>query len=70
MQLHQYSASCTNRRSQNTLKTESSTLVTGFHEAALAAFAAKERIEPEKKARLQYTTTSPLMHERLGLKDD
>ena len=37
---------------------------------ALAAFAAKERIEPEKKVRLQYTTTSPLMHERLGLTDD
>ena len=45
-------------------------ILSGFHEAALAAFAAKERIEPEKKARLQYTTTSPLMHERLGLKDD
>jgi thioredoxin reductase (NADPH) len=45
-------------------------ILSGFHEAALAAFAAKERIEPEKKARLQYTTTSPLMHERLGIKDD
>lgn len=44
-------------------------ILSGFHEAALAAFAAKERIEPEKKARLQYTTTSPLMHERLGIKD-
>jgi len=45
-------------------------ILSGFHEAALAAFAAKERIEPGKKARLQYTTTSPLMHERLGLSDD
>lgn len=45
-------------------------ILSGFHEAALAAFAAKERIEPEKKARLQYTTTSPLMHERLGIKDE
>ncbi|MEJ2129473.1 MAG: NAD(P)/FAD-dependent oxidoreductase [Woeseiaceae bacterium] len=45
-------------------------ILSGFHEAALAAFAAKERIEPDKKARLQYTTTSPLMHERLGIKDD
>ena len=44
-------------------------ILSGFHEAALAAFAAKERLEPGKKARLQYTTTSPLMHERLGLKD-
>ena len=38
-------------------------ILSGFHEAALAAFAAKERIEPDKKVRLQYTTTSPLMHE-------
>ncbi len=45
-------------------------ILSGFHEAALAAFAAKERIEPEKKVRLQYTTTSPLMHERLGLADE
>jgi thioredoxin reductase (NADPH) len=45
-------------------------ILSGFHEAALAAFAAKERIEPEKKVRLQYTTTSPLMHERLGISDD
>jgi thioredoxin reductase (NADPH) len=45
-------------------------ILSGFHEAALAAFAAKERIEPEKKVRLQYTTTSPLMHERLGVKDE
>lgn len=45
-------------------------ILSGFHEAALAAFAAKERIEPGKKARLQYTTTSPLMHERLGVKPE
>ena len=45
-------------------------ILSGFHEAALAAFAAKERIEPEKKVRLQYTTTSPLMHERLGISED
>lgn len=45
-------------------------ILSGFHEAALAAFAAKERIEPGRKARLQYTTTSPLMHERLGVEAD
>ena len=44
-------------------------ILSGFHEAALAAFAAKERLEPEKKAHLQYTTTSPLMHKRLGVDD-
>lgn len=44
-------------------------ILCGFHEAALAAFAIKQQVEPDKKVRLQYTTTSPLMHERLGLKD-
>ncbi len=44
-------------------------ILSGFHEAALAAFAAKERLDPGKKAHLQYTTTSPLMHKRLGVED-
>jgi thioredoxin reductase (NADPH) len=44
-------------------------ILSGFHEAALAAFAAKERLEPGRKVHLQYTTTSPLMHERLGVTD-
>jgi len=44
-------------------------ILCGFHEAALAAFAIKQQLEPDKKVRLQYTTTSPLMHERLGLDD-
>ncbi|HLT91513.1 MAG TPA: NAD(P)/FAD-dependent oxidoreductase [Woeseiaceae bacterium] len=42
-------------------------ILCGFHEAALAAFAIKQRIEPDKKVHLQYTTTSPLMHKRLGV---
>ena len=42
-------------------------ILSGFHEAALAAFAAKERLNPGKKVHLQYTTTSPIMHKRLGL---
>ena len=41
-----------------------------LHEAALAAFAIKERIKPRRKVHLQYTTTSPLMHERLGLAEE
>ena len=45
-------------------------ILSGFHEAALAAFAAKERLEPGKKAHLQYTTTSPIMHKRLGVTGD
>ncbi len=44
-------------------------ILCGFHEAALAAFAIKQRIEPGKKVHVQYTTTSPIMHERLGVKD-
>ena len=44
-------------------------ILCGFHEAALAAFAIKQRIEPEKKVHVQYTTTSPIMHERLGIDD-
>lgn len=45
-------------------------ILSGFHEAALAAFAAKAIIEPGKKVNLQYTTTSPVMHKRLGVEDD
>ena len=45
-------------------------ILSGFHEAALAAFAAKALIEPGKKVHLQYTTTSPIMHKRLGVESD
>ena len=44
-------------------------ILCGFHEAALAAFAIKAQIEPGKKVHVQYTTTSPVMHERLGVED-
>ena len=45
-------------------------ILCGFHEAALAAFAIKQQLEPDKKVHVQYTTTSPVMHERLGVPDD
>jgi len=45
-------------------------ILSGFHEAALAAFAAKALIEPGKKVHLQYTTTSPIMHKRLGVESE
>lgn len=45
-------------------------ILCGFHEAALAAFAIKQRIEPDKKVHVQYTTTSPIMHARLGVEDE
>jgi len=44
-------------------------ILSGFHEAALAAFSIKERLNPGKKVHLQYTTTSPVMHQRLGVQD-
>ncbi len=44
-------------------------ILCGFHEAALAAFAIKQRVEPDKKVHVQYTTTSPIMHERLGVEE-
>ena len=44
-------------------------ILCGFHEAALAAFAIKQRIEPDRKVHVQYTTTSPIMHERLGVEE-
>ena len=42
-------------------------ILSGFHEAALAAFAIKARLNPDEKVHLQYTTTSPIMHKRLGV---
>ena len=51
----------------NTYPGKKKLILSGFHEAALAAFAVQQYIHPEQKVRLQYTTTSPIMHERLGL---
>ena len=36
---------------------------------ALAAFAVQNYLYPAKKQFLQYTTTSPVMHQRLGVPD-
>lgn len=44
-------------------------ILSGFHEAALAAFAIKERLSPDKKIHLEYTTTSSRILSRLGIKD-
>ena len=44
-------------------------ILSGFHEAALAAFAVQEHIHPDQKVRLQYTTTSKVVHKRLGVAD-
>lgn len=42
-------------------------ILSGFHEAALAAFGVQHHVYPAKRQFLQYTTTSPVMRERLGV---
>ncbi len=51
----------------NTYPGKKKLILSGFHEAALAAFAVQAYLYPEKKQFLQYTTTSPIMHKRLGV---
>jgi thioredoxin reductase (NADPH) len=51
----------------NTYPGKKKLILSGFHEAALAAFAAKEYLYPDKKVYLQYTTTSPKLHKVLGV---
>lgn len=51
----------------NTYPGKKKLILSGFHEAALAAFAVQQHMNPEKKVFLQYTTTSPVMHKRLGV---
>jgi len=51
----------------NTYPGKKKLILSAFHEAALAAFAVQQHLHPEQKARLQYTTTSPIMHRRLGV---
>lgn len=44
-------------------------ILSGFHEAALAAFGVQKYIHPDKRQFVQYTTTSPAMHKRLGVEN-
>jgi thioredoxin reductase (NADPH) len=53
----------------NTYPGKKKLILSGFHEAALAAFAIAEHLNPAKKVHLQYTTTSPIMHKRLGVNE-
>jgi thioredoxin reductase (NADPH) len=53
----------------NTYPGKKKLILSGFHEAALAAFAVASHLNPAKKVPLQYTTTSPIMHKRLGVGD-
>ncbi|MGD8383985.1 MAG: NAD(P)/FAD-dependent oxidoreductase, partial [Lysobacterales bacterium] len=54
----------------NTYPGKKKLILSGFHEAALAAFGVQKHIDPDKRVFLQYTTTSPIMHKRLGLEPD
>jgi thioredoxin reductase (NADPH) len=51
----------------NTYPGKKKLILCGFHEATLAAFAAMNIISPEKKVFLQYTTSSPKLHQVLGV---
>ena len=51
----------------NTYPGKKKFILSGFHEAALAAFAVSSYLYPDKKQYVQYTTTSPEMHKRLGV---
>jgi thioredoxin reductase (NADPH) len=51
----------------NTYPGKKKLILSGFHEAALAAFGAAPYIFPDKHIHLQYTTTSPKLHKVLGV---
>lgn len=51
----------------NTYPGKKKLILSGFHEAALAAFGAAALVFPDKKIMLQYTTTSPRLHQLLGV---
>jgi len=51
----------------NTYPGKKRLLLCGFHEATLAAHHAAAALHPEAPQHLLYTTTSPLLHQRLGI---
>ncbi|NUZ05099.1 NAD(P)/FAD-dependent oxidoreductase [Piscinibacter koreensis] len=51
----------------NTYPGKRKLIVSGFHEATLAAFAAAAIVHPDRALPLQYTTTSPRLHRLLGV---
>ncbi len=51
----------------NTYPGKKKLILSGFHEAALAAFGAARYVFPDKKIHLQYTTTSTKLHQVLGV---
>ena len=51
----------------NTYPGKKKLILSGFHEATLAAFGAAPFVYPDKKVMLQYTTTSTQLHKVLGV---
>jgi thioredoxin reductase (NADPH) len=51
----------------NTYPGKKKLIVCGFHEATLAAFAAASFLNPQTSGVLQYTTSSALLQQRLGI---
>ena len=51
----------------NTYPGKKKLILCGFHEATLAAFGACAYVFPGEKVQLQYTTTSPRLHQLLGV---
>jgi thioredoxin reductase (NADPH) len=51
----------------NTYPGKKKLILSGFHECALAAFAAATYVFPDKRIALQYTTTSTKLHKVLGV---
>ena len=54
----------------NTYPGKKKLILSGFHETALCAFAVHAHLHPGDRANLQYTTTSPALQRRLGVRDD
>jgi thioredoxin reductase (NADPH) len=53
----------------NTYPGKQKLIVCGFHEATLAAYAAAPLVFPGRKIPFQYTTTSPRLHQLLGVQN-
>jgi len=54
----------------NTYPGKKKLILSGFHEEALAAFGVQKHLDPDARQFLQYTTTSPIMHKRLGVEKE
>ncbi len=52
----------------NTYVGKKKLILSGFHEAALAGYAIKQAFNPDQKVSVQYTSTAPSLHEKLGVK--